>query len=420
MADDEGDLTIVALNARGEGLTESGLTFPGALPGERVRPASAGERAGAAQRADPSPDRIAPICAYFGSCGGCAAQHMSESLSPVEARGGGEGARPRATGDRGRRTRRRAWRWTATRDLPCAVSPGAKEEIGFMRARSHDLVAIDNCPLFAPQMSGAIAASRAVARELRGVGKPLDIGVTASDAGLDIDIRGCGPLDPPTTAKLVAIAGRLDLARVSNHGAVVIERRPPTIAVGTSSLTLPPGGFLQATAKGETILAEIALDAMRDAKRVADLFCGAGAFALRLASQREVAAINSDMGAIEALQRAAARDAHSSGLRAERRDLFARPLQPSELAAFDAALFDPPRSGAEAQARAFAASTLSLVVAVSCNPETFARDARILVEGGFVAETATPLDQFRFSPHVEIIAVFRRPRERKRKRSILG
>jgi 23S rRNA (uracil1939-C5)-methyltransferase len=297
---------------------------------------------------------------------------------------------------------------------------GAPEEIGFMRARSHDIIAIDDCPLFSPAMSGAIAAARALASDLRGLGKPLDIGVTASDAGLDIDIRGSGPLDLSATRKLIATAGMLDLARVSNHSAVVIERRSPTIAIGASRLILSPGGFLQATAKGETLLADIAIQAMRGAKRVADLFCGAGAFALRLASKREVVAIDSDAGAIEALRRAAAHDANLRGLRVDRRDLFARPLQASELASFDAALFDPPRAGAQAQARAFAASALTLVVAVSCNAETFARDARILVDGGFAAEAAIPLDQFRFSPHVEIVAIFRRPPARKRTRSILG
>jgi 23S rRNA (uracil1939-C5)-methyltransferase len=220
-------------------------------------------------------------------------------------------------------------------------------------------------------------------------------------------------------AKLARTAEALDLARVANHGEVVVERRPPRVAFGEALVRLPPGGFLQATEVGETLLAEFAESALAGARKVVDLFCGAGAFALRLARRREVHAADADSAAIRALTRAAATTPNLRKLAAETRDLFRRPLAPDELTSFDAALIDPPRAGAEAQARAFAASRLPLVGSISCNAASFARDARILIEGGFRIEQVTPLDQFRFSPHVEIAAVFRRAAPKMRARRLL-
>jgi 23S rRNA (uracil1939-C5)-methyltransferase len=294
------------------------------------------------------------------------------------------------------------------------------EQVGFMRARAHDIIAVDACPLFAPGLAGAIAAANALAAAVRGVSKPLDIQATATLGGLDFDLRGSGPLDAPSRRKLIETANRLDLARVSNHGEVVVERRSPQVAFGRALATPPSGGFLQATEAGERALAEGAQAALKGARRVADLFCGAGAFALRLAEDHEVFAADSDAAAIAALKRAAAEAQGLRPLRVETSDLFQRPLQPQELDAFDGVLFDPPRAGAEAQARALAASRAPVVAAISCNAESFARDARILVDGGYAIGEVTPLDQFRFSPHVEILAVFRRPPTKRRRKGLLG
>ena len=296
---------------------------------------------------------------------------------------------------------------------------GQPDEVGFMRARSHDIIAIDDCPLFSPGMAGAIQAARALSGDLRGLMKPLDIGIAATLDGLDVDLRGSGPLGRAETQKLTRTADALDLARVSNHGEVVIERRPPRVAFGDTLARLPPGAFLQATEAGEKWLAELAGRALADTRKVADLFCGAGAFALRLARAREVFAADSDPATIAALVRTAAASTGLHTIRAETRDLFRRPLRPDELVAFDAALIDPPRAGALEQARALAASALPLVVSISCNAATFARDARVLIDGGFQLELVTPLDQFRFSAHVEIAAIFRRSRPKARKRRLL-
>jgi 23S rRNA (uracil1939-C5)-methyltransferase len=421
MSDPAETLEIVGLDARGEGVTEAGVVVPGVLPGERARVRAAGKRAELVEILRESPERAKPFCAWFGTCGGCAAQHMSQTLYREWKRGLVVEALARMKieaevgplVDAHGAGRRRA-------TFHARFPHGAPDEVGFMRARSHAIVSIDACPLFAPSMAGAIPAARALAGDLRGLGKPLDIGVTATLEGLDVDLRGSGALTLTETRKLIRTAEWLDLARVSNHGAVVIERRPPRVAFGETLVVLPAGGFLQATEEGEARLAAIAEEGLKGAKKVADLFCGAGAFALRLARARDVFAADSDAAAVRALSRAAADVRGGRPVVAEARDLFRRPLGASELAAFDGALFDPPRTGAEAQAREFAASGLPLVVSVSCNAVTFARDARILIDGGFAIETVIPIDQFKYSPHVEVAAVFRRPRTKPRARRLLG
>jgi 23S rRNA (uracil1939-C5)-methyltransferase len=249
--------------------------------------------------------------------------------------------------------------------------------------------------------------------------KPRDIAVSATLDGLDVDLRGSGPLGRDETQKLARTADALDLARVSNHGEIVIERRPPRVAFGEALTRLPAGGFLQATEAGEAWLAQFAERAVAKSRRVADLFCGAGALALRLAREHEVFAADADPAAIAALTRAVATTRGLHKLETQTRDLYRRPLQAHDLAAFDAALIDPPRAGAIEQARALASSSLPLVVSISCNAATFARDARILVDGGFQVESVIPLDQFRFSAHVEIAAVFRRAKPKGRARRFL-
>src|SRR5277367_3744876 len=420
MAEPLEEVSIVALDAHGHGLTANGAIVPGALPGERTLVKIEGKRAELIETLNPAPERTKPICAWFGTCGGCVAQHMSPSLYHVWKRGlvvealerEGVAAKVGDLVDVHGAGRRRA-------TFHARFPHGQPDEVGFMRARSHDIIGIDNCPLFSPGMAGAIPAAQALSGDLRGLMKPLDIGVTATLDGLDVDLRGSGPLGRAETQKLTRTAEALDLARVSNHGEIVIERRPLRVAFGKALASLPPGGFLQATEAGEAWLAEFADRALADSKRVADLFCGAGAFALRLARRHEVFAADADAAAIAALTRAAATTPGLRKLAAETRDLFRRPLRADELAAFDAALIDPPRAGALEQSRALAASALPLVVSISCNVATFARDARILVDGGFRVEAVTPLDQFRFSPHVEIAAVFRRPRTKTRARRLL-
>jgi 23S rRNA (uracil1939-C5)-methyltransferase len=407
-------LSIDDLGHRGEGIVRSArgpVYIPGALPGERVLARIEGDRGALIAVLTPSPDRVAPICRYFGDCGGCATQHLGPALYAQWKRQILAGALAQArvaaplgplvdAHGEGRRRATLHARFEAG---------GARVEVGFMRARAHQIIEIDSCPVLAPAMSGAPAAARALAECLRGVGKPLDINVTATLSGLDVDIRGCGALDFSARQALIEAANRLDLARLANHGEVLIERRAPEVLMGEARVRPPPGGFLQATVEGERILAENALAAVQGARRVADLFCGCGAFALRLAAEHDVHAVEIDRPSLDALARAAGA---ASGLRpvtCEARDLHQRPLRYDELASFDAVLFDPPRAGALAQSRELAASAVQTIVAISCNAASFARDMSILAAGGYRLESVVPIDQFRFSPHIEIVGVLRKP-----------
>jgi 23S rRNA (uracil1939-C5)-methyltransferase len=403
-------LTIVRLGHRGDGVAETaaGPTYVAyALPGETV---TVEPMAGQTDRRRllhvdvPSPARVTPVCKHFTYCGGCAMQHWAladyhawkqalvvEALAqagltpPVEPIIDAHGA--------GRRR---------------VVLHARRGNVGFAAPRAHAVIAIDACPILAPGLAGAIDAAHAIADALKGTDKPLDIQVTATDSGLDIDLRGAGALSPAQMTVLARIADGRGLARLTHHGDLVAQRAPPLLAVGRAKVPLPPGAFLQATAEGEATLARLTLAHVGKAGRVADLFAGVGTFALRLAERARVTAADSAVGAVKAMQRAVATAGGLKPLHAVTRDLFRQPMVASELKGFDAAVFDPPRQGAQAQARALASSAVPTVVAVSCDAASFARDAALLVAGGYRLETVTPVDQFRYSHHVEIVAKFTR------------
>jgi 23S rRNA (uracil1939-C5)-methyltransferase len=281
-------------------------------------------------------------------------------------------------------------------------------EVGFTAQRSHHVVGIDHCPILAPGLAGAIPAAWAIAEILKPVRKPVDLAMTATATGLDVDLRGTGPLDAKTTARLADLARDLKLARLTRHGDLVLQLAAPRVAMGCADVLLPPGAFLQATAAGESVLADLVQERLGTARKPADLFCGLGPFALRIAETRTVSAFDSDAAAIAELGRAARLTSGLKSVTAEARDLFRRPMLPMELARFDAVVVDPPRQGAEAQARQLAASRVPRVIMVSCNPTTFARDVRLLVGGGYRMGPVTPVDQFRHAAHVELVAAFTR------------
>ena len=414
---DQAEFQIQSLNAAGEGVAaEGGHTVFGALPGESVR----AERNEAGWRVEaidaPSPERATPFCPLFGRCGGCATQHFGPDLYASWKRqlvvDGLAKARLEAEVaplfDAGGEGRRRAI-------FHARFGPDGAIEVGFMRRRSHEIVDIPACPVLCPALSGAPHVAHDVAKACAGAGKPLDIQVTAADSGLDVDIRGLGPPVDDIARALVKRAERLDLARLSVHRQTLIERREPTIVLDGVAVALPPGGFLQATTAGEAEIAARVVGALGGVKAVADLFCGGGAFALRLARRHDVLAVDGEAAAIKALAQASGRLTGRRAIAVETRDLFMRPLQGAELDRFGGVVFDPPRAGAERQARALAASAVSVVVAVSCNVETFARDAKILRDGGYRMGVVTPIDQFRYSQHVEIVATFTRSAKRRAK-----
>jgi 23S rRNA (uracil1939-C5)-methyltransferase len=289
-------------------------------------------------------------------------------------------------------------------------------QVGYMAVRSHHLVPIAFCPIAEPALKErAPAVAKALATRLKGSGKPLDIQVTASTAGLDVDIRGHGPLKDTARLSLVETARDLGLARLSLHGDVIVELQPPAQIMGRAAVVPPPGSFLQATRLGEETLAGLVLEACAGAKGVADLFAGCGPFSLRLAERAEVHAVETDKGSLLALDRAARATLGLRRVTTEVRDLFRRPLLTPEFKGFDAVVIDPPRAGAEAQVRQLAISEVPVIASVSCDPGTFARDADILIAAGYRLERVVPVDQFKHSPHVELVGVLRRyPKKRRR------
>jgi 23S rRNA (uracil1939-C5)-methyltransferase len=348
--------------------------------------------------ADPE-DRAEPFCPYFGTCGGCTLQHYGPAsylalkqelvesalrrahvtaavAAPIEAHGDG---------------RRRA------------TLHARGKAVGYMQARSHELLDIAECPILVPSLQKrAVTLTHPIAATIG----DCDVALTATETGLDVAIHTEGR--KPKPERLTLLAQRTEVARMSLNGEIVLEARPPAIRMGKALVETPIGSFLQATAMAEQELARLVREGIGSAKSVADLFCGMGPFTLRLAESARVYAADADKPGILALQKAVN---HTQGLKpvkAVPRDLFREPLVPVELKAFDAVVFDPPRAGAEAQARELAKSTVKTVVAVSCEPKTFARDAAILIAGGYRLETVTPVDQFAWSLHVEMVGVFRR------------
>nr|WP_249792533.1 methyltransferase [Bradyrhizobium sp. BRP22] len=408
-------MAIDHVGHRGDGVAivnGQAIYVPYALPGETVEVAAVPghpDRRRLLQVESASPERIAPFCPHFGLCGGCAIQHWdNESYRAwkrelvVEAL-----AQARVTAEVAPLIDAHG---LGRRRITLHARMGTHEvlKVGFAVASSHDIIPVDRCPILDPGLGGALDAAWAIAEPLIKIGKPLDIQVTATINGLDVDVRGSGALPSTMIAALSRIAEQHRLARLTRHGELVLMRAPPAVMIGTAQVILPPGSFLQATVAGEETLARLVGDRCQRAKHIADLFCGVGPFALRLAAKSRVAAFDSDADAVASLQKAATSTPGLKPVKTEPRDLFRRPLMPQELRDFDAVVFDPPRQGAQAQATQLAASKVPVVIAVSCNAATFARDARILIDGGYRIEGVTPVDQFRHTPHVELVARFRR------------
>ncbi len=403
-------ITIERLGHLGDGLADRGaIRVPLTLPGEVVEgtPGADG-RVADARIVTPSPDRVRGPCPHYRACGGCALQHASDSFvaawktdvvrTALAAQGLDAPFRPVLTSPP--RSRRRA------------VLSGRRTKAGTLvglHARASDtIVEIPGCLLLDPALMAVVPALREVVALGASRSGELAMTVTLTDGGIDLSVAGGKPMDADLFAGLAALAERAELARLSWRGEVVVTRRPPVQRFGSARVLPPAGAFLQATRQGEAALLAAVVEAVGDARRIVDLFSGSGTFSLPLAVRVDVLAVEGE-GAMTAALLAGARQ--TPGLHqvtAETRDLFRRPLLPDELARFDAVVIDPPRAGCEAQAREIAASGVAVVAAVSCNPVTFARDAKILCDAGFGLDWVQVVDQFRWSPHVELVARFSR------------
>ena len=409
------EVVIEAVGGEGDGIAAGPLYAPFTLPGERVRLAAGGERREVEAVLEASPQRVIPPCQHFGVCGGCALQHWEH------------GAYLDWKVDRLVRTLARerfeteilpafAASPASRRRLSLHARPGRKDaaRLGFKGRKSWDVIDIVECAIADPRLVAALPALRRLAVPLFEHSKSAPtLHVTITDTGIDVDITGVerksgGGLSADARMRLAEIASEADFARVTLDGEMAYLARQPTVRMGEASVALPAGGFLQAVPEAELAMANMAVEAVAGAERIADLFCGAGTFTFRLAKIAPVLAVDSSAAAIRALSGALASAPGLHGVVAEARDLTRRPVLAAELKRIDTVVFDPPRAGAYEQCVELASSKVSRVIGVSCNPATFVRDARLLADAGFTLDRLLPVDQFLWSPHIELVAVFNR------------
>ncbi len=362
-----------------------------------------------------SPNRI---CRHFGNCGGCSLQ----DLMPDDYRAAKRAAVQHALMQAGvnaevlapvivpPRTRRRAV--FKIKSLPEGL------HIGFHAAKSHTVIDMHQCEVLTPDLFALVGKLRVALEKLMGVGEAAELHVTQTETGFDAGFRWKRKLTPVLTGELSHALSGLGIARLTLNEEIVFETAAPRVSLGGAPVILPPHVFLQSTVEGEKALQDHVLKIVGKAKPVADLFSGVGTFALPLAARTRVHAVEQDGPALTALAEAAKHYSSAApgtagrggaGLKpitTERRDLFKLPLTPAELNGYGAVVLDPPRGGAETQTRQLAKSRVPVIAYVSCDAGSFASDAAILVKGGYRLGPVTPIDQFLWSSHIELVAAF--------------
>lgn len=398
-------LTIESLTHLGLGRASDGQSLlPRVLPDEVVDVA----QDGTVRIVTPSADRVAAPCRHFKSCGGCAMQHASDAFvaawkqdivaKALAARGLVPEFREIATSPA--RSRRRA-KLSGRRTKKGAM-------IGFHAKGSDTLVPVPDCQLLSPALIASFPALEALTVLACSRKGEIDLTVTEAPRGADVLVGTDKELTPQLRVELAALANQFGLSRLVWNDEPVVMIHPPAQTFGSARVVPPPGAFLQATKHAEHALLLAVEEITAKATRIVDLFAGCGTFALPLAKRAEVHAVEGEKAMMAALDRGWREGHELRRVTTETRDLFRRPLEPDELRRFDAAVIDPPRAGAEAQIETLAASDIKTIAMISCNPVSFARDARTLVDAGFAMPWAQVVDQFRWSPHTEVVASFTR------------
>ncbi|CAN7195958.1 class I SAM-dependent RNA methyltransferase [Rhizobium rhizogenes] len=406
-------VTIQKLGAQGDGIAQGSdgpIYVPFALPGETVAIARVKSEGTLMSIASASPDRQEPHCRHFGpdgvngTCGGCTLQHYADApyrafkrqlvIDALRSKG-----------------------LTPEVDELIAARPGERRRvvfaarktekdmlIGFNQAESHHIVAIEECPIASPGIMAQLPAIRAVGAALAINAEAFRISVLETRTGLDLAVDGIkGLSDKHRRSAIETVLALRGVGRVSLNGEVLVETTKPIIDFSGVQISPPSGTFTQATKPAEEAMVELVAAHVDKAKRIADLFAGSGTFSLRLARIGRVHAVESEEKALAALDHAARNTQGLKPVSVERRDLFRRPLMAQELKNYDAVIFDPPRAGAEFQTKELARSVVKKIVAVSCNPLTLARDLAILTEAGYRITRVTPIDQFLWTSHVEVV-----------------
>lgn len=399
---------IKRLGHLGDGIADGPIYVPATLPGEVVSGTLDGEHLRDPKIDTPSDHRVKAPCSHAKSCGGCQLQHASDAFvsdwkrdvvrQALAAHGiavdlGDPIISPP-------RSRRRAT-FSVKRTKKGALA-------GFHMKASDTIIAVPNCQLVHSDLTAALPMVEALGVLGASRKGELSVLVTRTDTGLDVAVNGGKKMDVASHQALSDLAREYDLARIAWDGEIALQRRAPVLRLGSADLTPPPGAFLQATKEGETALVEAVKQALTGAKRVADLFAGCGTFALPLAKDAMVHAVEGDRDMVNALDHAWRNAEGLKRVTHEVRDLFRNPLLPDELAKFDAAVIDPPRAGAAAQVAEIAQAGIPRIAHVSCSPATFARDTATLIRAGYDVEWIKVVDQFRWSTHVELVALLRR------------
>ncbi len=401
--------TIARLGHLGDGVIQGAdgpLFAPQTLPGEEIDGAVKGDTLTDIRIITPSPFRVKPPCVHARTCGGCLMQHASDGFvadwktAIVRGALAGQGLeaeiRPIITSPP--RSRRRAT--LAARRTKGGVL------MGFHARASDTLVEVPNCQLLHPDLMAAFPALEEIVKLGGSRTTELDLAITRTPSGPDVAISGGKDADANLRLDLARLTEAHGLSRLTWNGEIVALRAQPMLRFGRANVPLPFGAFLQATAEGEAALLACVTETVGQARRITDLFAGIGTFALPLAEKAEVHAVEGVAAMLTALDKGFRM---AEGLRRvthEARDLYRRPLEPDEFRHVEAVVIDPPRAGAEAQSHTLARSKVPVIAAVSCNPATFARDAKILIAGGYKLNWVQVIDQFRWSPHVELAAKF--------------
>ncbi|WP_293450527.1 RsmD family RNA methyltransferase [Planktotalea sp.] len=401
------EFLIERLGFQGDGIAKGPIFVPRTLPGERVQGIRNGDRLSDVKIIEPSETRVSAICRHYKSCGGCQLQHAADPFvadfkqqivkNALDAHGIETEFRPIVTSPV--QSRRRA---------TFAVRRTKKGALWGFHARGSDtVIAVPDCQLVLPELlevSPMLDDLAMIGGSRKG---EMAVTVTISTVGLDVFVKDGKPLDKELTIALSGLVEKHKLARLVWDDEVIGMRNPPFQRFGAGKVTPPPGAFLQATQHGQDSLTAAVLDAV-DGARGIDLFSGSGTFTLPLAERSEIWALESDKAMIRALDDGWRMAKGLKKVIATARDLYRRPALPDEFKKFDFAVLDPPRAGAEAQVAEIAQSALGQLAYVSCNPVTFARDAKVLIEAGFNLDWIQVVDQFRWSSHVELAAKFSR------------
>jgi 23S rRNA (uracil1939-C5)-methyltransferase len=399
-------VTIERLGHLGHGIAPGPIYVPGTLPGEVVEGTPDGDRLLDPKIITPSSDRVKSPCRHARACGGCQLQHASDAFvahwkqDVVATALAGQGL--------------------AAPFLPLQTSPPASRRratlsarrtksgvlIGFHARASDTIAEIPDCQLLHPGILAALPGLQALVAAGGARSTELALQVTLTKGGPDVTVTGGKPLDAALRLDLARLVETHAFSRLTWDGETVALRDRPALTMGQATVLPPPGAFLQATQAGEAALLQGVQQALAAQKRIVDLFSGIGTFTLPLAEAMEVHAVEGDAAMTKALDLAARATPNLHRVTTETRDIFRRPLEPDELKPFTAAVIDPPRAGAEAQTQRLAAARVPVIAAVSCNPVTFARDAKILTDAGYHLDWVQVIDQFRWSTHVELVARF--------------